>query len=67
MPEPLPYTRRYRVINERAVDYGRVGVLVDVLSIEDDPDFRERRFVLRFDGWQDVAFSQDEIEQVYVY
>ncbi len=35
MPEPPPAVLRFRVTNPDASDYGRVGVLVDVLGVDD--------------------------------
>lgn len=65
MEEP-PYKRCYLVTNEHADTVGQVGMLINILDMSDDPDFRERRFVLRFANAEIAAMHSDELEQVYV-
>jgi hypothetical protein len=63
---PPAYKRVFLVTNRHADTHGQIGMLVNVLDMSDDPDFRERRFVLRFAGTPDCAMHSDEVEQVYV-
>ena len=64
--EPPPYRRCYLVTNEYADTHGHIGVLVNVLDMQDDPDLRERRLVLRFGEGPDCAMHRDELEEIYV-
>lgn len=66
MIEPPPFRRCYLVTNPHADTHDRIGVLINVLDMSDDPDFRERRFVLDFGDGPHVAMHGDELEQVYV-
>ena len=64
--EPPPILIWLRVNNPWAADYGRIGMLVDILSREDNPDLA-RHFVVDFgDGEPHAAFAPDEIERIYV-
>lgn len=64
--EPPPILYWLRVVNADAEDYGRVGMLVDMLDREDDTGLRTRYFILDFhDGQPPIAFAADEVERIY--
>lgn len=60
---PPPARLYFRVTNPDAVDYGRVGVAVDILD-ESDVQQRTVWIVLELDG-KPVAFHRSELERAH--
>jgi hypothetical protein len=66
MTERPPMLYWMLVKNADAEDYGRIGMLMDIVGKDDDPDVA-RHFILDFqDGRGGVAFMPEEVERVYV-
>lgn len=57
----LPIRRYYRVINPDAADYTRIGLWVNVICADDDPDV-DKYVVVRFPDDSVGSFAKEELE-----
>ena len=64
-PEPPPILIWIRINNPDAEDYTRLGMLINILDKDDDPDIG-KYFVVDFGGGENPgSFAPSEIERIY--